>query len=519
MAMTSSGTGARAQPFDAATWLDRACWIVSSRVAFWLTVAIAASIFWLAPRPAMSDLPQHAAQVALWKDLLTGSSAWADLFRINLLTPYLIGYAGALGLAFVMPVLMAFKVMLSLSFLGFIASLVQLRRDVQGDARLDYLFIPGFFGFAYDWGFYSFLVAAPFGLQFIRVAWRYALQPTLMCGVGLAALGVCLVFAHGLMFLFAGLIGGALLVVRARGPLAFLRATWPYAALALLCLAYFWLSRSLEAPADTSRVVWQLDPFLRLIGGLIFIQSNSAGQMAPVTLLLLLAATRREGFRLTAGLVPLAVLLLIMAVVPSIGYGTDYLYERFALFVLPFLALALAVPAGAAESQSAKAWSVVIALCCWLSVGAKIEKTIAFAAENADFENVLSAAEPGRRAASGSLIVNEGSVAARNRTLAKYQPVWYMIDKGGLVEFNFSYYHPQVVRYRTDKVPRSGFGFQPEAGPFDWALPQAVLWDYYFVRKDGADWPAELIRSPRCALRLVKASGPWGLFERGACQP
>ena len=63
---------------------------------FLLAALWGAGIFWLAPHPPMVDLPQHAAQVALLRDLLQGASPWADFFRVNWITPYLIGYGLAL---------------------------------------------------------------------------------------------------------------------------------------------------------------------------------------------------------------------------------------------------------------------------------------------------------------------------------------------------------------------------------------------------------------------------------------
>ena len=57
------------------------------RLLFLLTLAWAVSIIWIAPRPPMTDLPQHAGQVALLHDMATGNSPWLDLFRTNLSRP------------------------------------------------------------------------------------------------------------------------------------------------------------------------------------------------------------------------------------------------------------------------------------------------------------------------------------------------------------------------------------------------------------------------------------------------
>lgn len=156
------------------------------RILFFITVGVGGIVFWLAPHPPMNDLPQHAAQVATLHDLLLGQSPWDRLLRINLFTPYLLGYVLAVGLSFVMPVAAALKVLLTLSFYGFVAAYVALRKHVGGDERLDWLCVPGFFGFAYAYGFFSYLVAAPIGMFLLVTARDYAEQPSARRGTSRA---------------------------------------------------------------------------------------------------------------------------------------------------------------------------------------------------------------------------------------------------------------------------------------------------------------------------------------------
>lgn len=61
----------------------------------------------------MADLPQHARQVALLRDLLRGSSKWQPLVYIDWFTPYFAGFGPALLLSFVMPVLLTLKLLLA----------------------------------------------------------------------------------------------------------------------------------------------------------------------------------------------------------------------------------------------------------------------------------------------------------------------------------------------------------------------------------------------------------------------
>jgi hypothetical protein len=92
-----------------------------NRSLYAVTVAASAGLIWLAQWPPMADMPQHAAQVALLHDLLTGQSPWASEFRINLLTPYLIGYGLALPLSFIFSATTAVKIVLTGAFLAFVA--------------------------------------------------------------------------------------------------------------------------------------------------------------------------------------------------------------------------------------------------------------------------------------------------------------------------------------------------------------------------------------------------------------
>ena len=158
--------------------------------------------------------------------------------------------------------------MLSLAYYGFVAACVGLRRQMGSDRRLDWLFIPSFFGFAYAWGFSTFLVAAPIGVLFIALAHRYADRPAVRSGVALAVAGIVLFFAHGLVFLLGCLVGGVFLVLRCR--LArLLPAALPYAALGLWCLLYAVVRLRLETnPADTPLGVfwdWNLSRLSLLI--------------------------------------------------------------------------------------------------------------------------------------------------------------------------------------------------------------------------------------------------------------
>jgi hypothetical protein len=489
--------------------------VADSRIAYVATALAAVSLFWLAARLPMADLPQHVAQIALWHDLLMEQSLWSELFQINILTPYLLAYSLALALSFIVTASIAFKILLSVAYVAFLASCIQLRRDFGADKRLDWIFIPSFFGFAYDWGFATFLIATPVCLQFIRLARRNAMAPNVKRDAGLVLLGTGLLVSHGLLFLFAGLVGGALLLAARPSIRTFIKGAVPYALLAIICLAFVWATRQTEAPASISGVIWP--PLAeRLTRFWLYLHSASSHRMIPFTLAMLAAIVLiRPKFNLNAA-VPLSVALLIYLLAPHEAYGTASLYQRFGMFILPFAVFACG-PSTEAPSNRSGLCQIAVMWACWGIIAIHAQRTLGFAKETADFETVLAAAEPGRRVA--SISANPTSAATDYSWANLHQASWYQVEKKGLVEFNFAFFHPMVVRYKFSKIPYNGFGFDGGIVGFDWSLPQARIYDYYFIHQLGDALPVEFTTNPACDVRLVKAAGTWSLFERGQCKP
>lgn len=489
------------------------------RLGFLATVAFAAATFWLAPRLPMADLAHHAGQVALWHDLLTGTSRWGSFVYVNWFTPYLLGASLALPLSFVMPVAAALKVVLTLAYLAFVAACVALRRAFGADARLDWLFIPGFFGYCFAWGFYPFLVAAPIGIVFVLVARRYAERPAPATGLVLLAVGLALFFAHALLFVFVNAIGGALLLFKRRRLMALLGVAWPYLVAGLWLVAF----RLLRPPSEGEPLDGLLAGFagfelerLNFIALSIGWPAGSTGTdwhlgaLAVPMLVAPLALGSRPNRAQPGAFVPILLTVGLCLVVPfPAGW---VLCQRFALFLLPFLALAFR--GGPDNRLIGRIWLPVL---CWTFLVVHVERLMAFAQESAPFEEVLAAAEPGYRAF--SLIFDAGSDASGADNAYLHFPLWYEAEKQGLVDFNLAVLPWEVVRYRLDRVPavfnRPNWAWRP-GHRLDWELAEGKTYRYFFVRHVMA-LPDGFFPSGPCEPVLRKASGPWSLFENVNC--
>ncbi len=501
------------------------------RLLFIISALWGALIFWIAPHPPMVDLPQHAGQVVLLKQILLGDSPWAEQLRINLFTPYIIGYGLALPLSFLMPVAAALKLLLSAAYIAFVCMCIALRRQFGGDARLDWLFLLSFFGFAYTWGFFTFLIAAPIGLYFILQAERYAASPGKARGAMVVLIGLLMLASHGLVFLFACAVGAGILAVRIRWFRPLLKAAWPYVLLAIACGAYFLINQRINAGLQTGLeqgTRWNWDALRRLP----LLYTVAAGtQRSPSTyywaiVLIFAAAPWLLGLRIEwprrSNWVPFAVVALIIITVPHFAMNTAFLYERFALFLAPAYAwLFTAKPVNRAGpvalTISSPRSTVVIflmALACWTMLGVHTSRASRFAQESADFDAVLRALEPGQRAL--SLIHDRNSAAANTNNLYLHYPLWYQAEKSGFVDFNFAWFPPQIVRYRPDRLPAVATLFEWHPHTFDWKKHRGADYRYFIVRHDGKE-PPMLFNGADCKPALLTTRGNWSVYERRRC--
>jgi hypothetical protein len=495
--------------------------IAPPRMMLWLLFALGMVIIWAPPKPPMVDLPQHAAQIAFLRDLALGRSPWAHDLRINLFTPYLIGYGLAFPLALVMPVAAAIKCVLTLAFAGFVGLALLIRRELGASPRLDaYYFLP-FFGFSYGWGLYTFLVAAPVGLAFIWLSIRYTRWGGAGRAIGLAALGVAMIFTHGLVCLFASGVGLLMLVLRERKPIRLLARSWPFAAPIIMCAVFLLITRQ---PGSPGRLLPHID-MGPLAGRIEF--NLSGGFEGFVALWAMLASVLFAAFPFLGGLrfsprrESLAIfgpLLAILLLAPVTLDWVGAIYPRFTLFLPPAYAWMFS-DGGPAPHDRIGGWVAprlpfLTAVIAAVVLAWHIVLAIAFANESRDFDAILARAAPGQRAL--ALMFDQTSATGVNPSVYMHFPQWYGVEKQGFVDFTFAVYHPQIARLAAPPSPVDAddtFQWSPH---LDWRRDDADRYRYIFVRSKTPP-PASLFAGAPCPPHAVARSGPWTLFERTDC--
>jgi hypothetical protein len=497
------------------------------RVFLLMTVLWGAAIFWVAPHPPMVDLAQHAGQITLLHDLIAQQSNWASLVRVNLLTPYLLGYGLALPLTFLVPVAVAIKIVLSLAYLGFVMAAVALRRWCGGDPRLDWLMVLGYFGFSYNYGLYTFLVAAPIALLVILCCAKYAAAPSRRQGLIVLVAGLVLLASHGLSFVFAVGVGALVYLLHCRSIKGFFAHLWPFVCLAIACALYFVASKMTEAEIAApygAHISWRLG--VHRVHELVLHSFGIAPKRLFMGVALIMLAYPwllglRPRFDNKLALAMLFVVVFISFLFPNFALKTALLYQRFAIFFLPAYALAFTgAPRDGPPNASAGILAArrlvlmpLVMVGCWAVLASYTLEAHRFGKESAGIDSALQKIAPGTRAL--ALVLDEGSEAVENRVLYANYASWYQAEHAGFVDFNFAWFPPQIVRFRPALAPSVNIDFVPKE--FDWTRHHGELYRYFIVR-GALEESNRLFDAAPCKPVLVDTVSAWRIYENRPCK-
>ena len=499
--------------------------------------------FWLTDRLPLVDMPQHAGQIAAVRDILLGQFKWSGIVETNWFTPYLVVPLVSAVLAMALPIPVVLSLALSLAYALYVGVALALRRQLNANPQFDFLILIGFFGFSYQWGFFIYLVAVPFGLLFMLMALGYARQPSRKAGLKLLCMGVFLFLLHGLVFLFAGLVGGMLLLrqhcprsikeMPSRALLA-----WPYMVLAVLTVIY---GLSLpEQPPKLMPTIWDLgiERFVSLFYGLaqdinpemhlrnlVVVAGWPAYVRLAAVAILLIAVIGHIRFRKaleSENGIFISVFLIVYFAYPSRFTAISFLFERHHIYLLPFLTFLTFIPATSLQHsmQQRGRLTAVLFLSCAAYMGANIVSTLAFRDDDRFFSEATAPLEPGQRMM--ALIFDNSSYVGGARYVPFQYAVWYQSEKGGWVDFNFASNYQQVVRYPFGVNPTKDFYDGWEPSYFDWKLAEGRNFRYFITRllpeQKEADI-TQLLANDECPIKLVSSAGAWRVYEQTNCLP
>ncbi len=465
--------------------------------------------------PPMVDLPQHAAQIRLWQDL----DQHSDTYKLNLLTPYLATYLAGRLLAEVLPILTAMKVLVALLVLALPSALLHLLVRTGGDRWWSLLGFPLSYSLCFYWGLLNFMAAAPLAIVLVTLALNpdRGLRQRRGHELVLAALALVLLFTHGLVCAFALLVAGLASLTTAPSWRAAILRQLPFLPAALAGLWWFAATRSAETQTSMPfRLGFRWDRLYELPGALLGDPEGFEAKLCGTAILALILSVliRRKTsspvpeaapIRLrVAHALPLGLALAVFFFGPNIYFLAAFLNLRFAIFLVPWLLLA--VMPGRSADKTTRAMIAVLAAGWLINL---LPGFTMFDREARMLDVPLAAMEPDRRALG---LVFEPHTTAVPVPAHLHLFAWYSAQKGGVADFSFAFFYSQLVRYRPEAVEPlipDSFSWRPER--FDDSMRSS--YDYFLVRS-RFDRGALLFPEPSPPIRARLWHGGWWLYER-----
>lgn len=509
---------------------------MSARVrgVLWLSSLVWVLPLWVIPYLPMADYPQQLAMASILRYFGDASRMLQPAYELALLRPQGLFELLTAGLAWLMPIDAAGKVVLSLSLAGVVPAAVALCRRTGRPDWYALFALAVTYNHAFYWGFVDNLMAYPLVLGGGALADRLFERPRFGRREWLLLAACALLFyTIHLQFLlvFSGLIAWLAL---ARRPSWRKLGLWistllPGLALGVGVLAWAHL-RAGELMTDYQERLQAAQPyFAPLLEKVSGIPDNYFGGYVEGTqfllaALLLLAALvlavpfprqvveaatgRRDSLYRSRFLIPALGLVVLYFVLPEFASG------YFVAARILVLALMLAIPAFPvpADPLRRRIAALLLAGLLLVQVGQVFASFLSFGAEVDGLHELLDVAEPGQ-ALAGLIFQKLASDYEWPPVLVQF-PAYYQVAKGGRLHFSFVQFFNSPVRYRAGQNWEDGLLAEwDEWGPHLFSYPRHGGYFRYFLVRGG---PENLIAAfgPYLQGMRVRSAGRWYLVER-----
>lgn len=494
------------------------------RICFLLALFVTVGFIFYAPYLPMVDLPQHASQVSTLDDLLKNKSVWADMLTLNWDTPYLAGYGLWWLLYQFFDIVLSSKILISIIFLFYIYTIHLLRKSFHAPALLEWAVLPTFFGFAFQWGFITFLLAIPVGLLFFLTCKHWLETQKTKYLIQFALLGLLMYVCHVLIFAFFCFVSYAYFLVAHAKQLHIKKSiyfTLPYLVYALIFYRY------LTRPTFWEFRYYQEDfvfvPLLKKTADLLYMPWNMAYldyyNLANYFILISPVLLGLKPHKHIKYYMPLLAFLMIWYALPAIGFQTNFVYHRFAIFFIPFYFLMwqqrqnLSTTMKNVRQLSQIAFFMVTLALMWKFYDdqIKFKKEPALIA----YQQISHDMVDNKRVLLLHGYMKENSSTGMNSNMEYlYFANWYQAQKHGWVDFNFASFHSQIVRFKKDHFAHLKNRSASKEGI---EITDCTNYDYLLLKTD--DEPNTILSwlSNNSTCQTFKFSSQysdWVLFER-----
>lgn len=482
-----------------------------------VVVVIAICFLWIPEYLPMIDLPQHAAQVSLFVELIKGQSSFSDIVEINYLTPYWIGYGPLALLTCFFDISVAVKLFASIVLVAFYSSVRQFFESINTPPQLAILTLPSFFGFSFEWGFLTFIAAVPVGFFYLSYVIKNSTRADgFLFLLKLFFFGFLLFFSHALVFVFFVAAGFLYQITRKAEckDMTIFPFVFPYVFFFLLLLAF----------------VLRADPLLGMFsyGDGFFNYSSGNNRIIQILTFPWTMVTEARIFAFSAILMSIPflfgctlskdvakyVLFLLFVVVwfslPHSFNKVFFIYERYSILAVVLYFSVFEEVAGKNEGFLATARGYVFPVLAILLMYKPLLDLYLFKHESKEFEIFIEGLDSNKRVL--SLVFDKESYSLSNPFVYLHFPLWYQAEKQGFVDFNFAWFSPQVVRFNVDMAPEVRPSFEWLPHEFN-TIKNCLTYDALIVRYTRPGLPKK-ISFGDCNFTYRQHHGSWFYYVR-----
>ena len=492
---------------------------------------------WVIDYLPMVDYPQQLSMASILRYFQDPSRNLQEAYELALLRPQGLFELITAGLAWVLPLEIAGKAVLSLCLAGVVPAAVALCRRTGRPDWYALFALAVTYNHAFYWGFADNLLAYPVVLgggaladrlfDRSRFGWREWL---LLSGLGLLFYTIHLQF----LLVFAGLVGWLALARGVRPGqmkrLALRLSTLlPGLALGGGVLAWVHLHAG-ELMTDYQDRLQAVQPYYLPLGEKIGnLPRNLFGAYAEGTQYLLMAilllsilvlavpfnrqapgTSWRDGLLYRSRfLVPALGLAVVFLTLPEFA-GGYFLSER--LLAMAFMLLVPALPLLPADAPRRRIAALVLAGLLTVQLGQTFSSFLGFSADSAGLRELIEAAEPGQPVA--GMMYQKVALDWTWPTLFIHFPSYYQVARGGRMHFSFVQFFNSPVRYRPGANWEDGVLAEwDEWNPQRFSYPRHGRYFRYFLVRGG---PENLVSAfgPYLEELRVRSAGSWYLVER-----
>lgn len=508
------------------------------RAVLWLASVAWVLPLWLIPYLPMVDYPQQLALASILRYYGDPARMLQQAYEIVLLRPQGLLEVLIAGLAWLMPIEHAGKVVLALSLALVVPAAVALCRRTGRPDWYALFALAVTYNHAFYWGFADNLLAYPVVLaggaladrlfDRSRFGWREWL-PLAACG--LLFYGIHLQF----LLIYAGLVTW-LAITRRPGwkRLVFdLSTLLPGLAVGMGVLSWLHLHTAEVMTLYQERVQSTQPYYFTFLEKVVHLPEDCFGNflggaqfllmaiLLLAVLALLVPFSRSDSHRPARSdgrpedllyrsrfLVPALGLFVLYFVLPEFA-GGYFVSQRILALAFMLAVPALPVPPSAVRRRMA---ALLLGGLLIVQLGQTSAGFLSFGAEIAGLEELLDSTEPGQTLA--GLIYAKVSTEYGWPPVLTHFPAYYQVEKGGRVHFSFAQFFNSPVRYRPGQNWEDRLLAEwDEWSPYKFSYPRHARYFRYFLLRGDPEHVSAAFGPYLEGIR-VRSAGRWFLIER-----